>query len=117
VLAAILRKAVSQATIPKMEGPMKKSKLPKTDSIEKLAEFWDNHELTDFEDELEMVAEPVFVRSSAIKVPLHPTEAEAVGQMARAKGISREELIRTWVVQKLPKKPVQDRKPRTRSAK
>jgi hypothetical protein len=31
---------------------MKKSKLTKIDSIYKLAEFWDTHELTDFEDEL-----------------------------------------------------------------
>ena len=26
---------------------MKKSKLPKTDSIQKLAEFWDAHDLTE----------------------------------------------------------------------
>ncbi|MSR32155.1 MAG: ribbon-helix-helix protein, CopG family [Gemmataceae bacterium] len=80
---------------------MKKSKLPKTDSIEKLAEFWDAHDLTDFEDELEGVAEPVFVRGTAIKVPLESPEVKAVEQLAQAKGVSREELIRTWVVQKL----------------
>ena len=43
-----------------MERPMKKSNLPKTDSIEKLARFWDTHNLTDFEDQLEEVTEPVF---------------------------------------------------------
>jgi predicted DNA binding CopG/RHH family protein len=84
-----------------MVGPMKKSKLPKTDSVQKLAEFWDNHDLTDFKDELEEVAQPVFVRRAAIKVPLEPREVEAVGQIAAAKGISREELIRGWVLQKL----------------
>ena len=41
---------------------MKKPKLPKTDSIQELARFWDAHDLTDFEDELEEVKEPVFVR-------------------------------------------------------
>ena len=80
---------------------MKKSKLPRTDSIQELAEFWDTHDLTDFEDELEEVAEPVFVRGTAIKVPLESGEAEAVEQMAQAKGVSREELIRAWVLQKL----------------
>jgi len=84
-----------------MERPMKKSKLPRTDSIQELAEFWDTHDLTDFEDELEEVAEPVFVRGTAIKVPLESGEAEAVEQMAQAKGVSREELIRAWVLQKL----------------
>ena len=29
---------------------MKKAKLPKTDSIQKLAEFWDTHDLTEFEN-------------------------------------------------------------------
>jgi len=87
-----------------MEGPMKKSKLPTTDSIQKLAEFWDTHDLADFEDELEEVAEPVFVRRTAIKVPLEAREVEVVEQMAEAKGISREELIRAWVLQKLPRR-------------
>ena len=32
---------------------MKNKKIPQTDSIEELAQFWDLHDLTDFEDELE----------------------------------------------------------------
>jgi hypothetical protein len=87
-----------------MEKPMKKSKLPKTDSIEKLAAFWDAHDLTDFEDELEEVAEPVFVRGADVKVRLESREAEAVEQMAQAEGVSREELIRTWVLEKLARR-------------
>jgi hypothetical protein len=58
---------------------MKKVKLPKTDSIQKLAEFWDTHELTDFEDELEEVTKPVFVRAARvteIKVPLEARDAK-----------------------------------------
>lgn len=80
---------------------MKKSKLPRTDSIQGLAEFWDSHDLTDFEDELDEVAEPVFMRGAAIKVPLESREVAAVEQMAQAKGVSREDLIRAWVLQKL----------------
>ena len=80
---------------------MKKSRLPKTDSIKKLAEFWDSHDLTDFEDELEVVTESVFMRGAAIKVPLESREVEAVEQIAQAKGVSREELVRAWVLQKL----------------
>jgi hypothetical protein len=83
---------------------MKKPKLPKTDSIQKLAQFWDTHDLTDFEDELEEVAEPIFVRGSAVTVHLESREAEAVAQMAQAKGVSREELIRAWVLQKLARR-------------
>jgi hypothetical protein len=47
---------------------MKKPKLPKTDSIQELAEFCDAHDLTDFEQELEEVGESVFGRGTAIKV-------------------------------------------------
>ena len=101
---------------------MRKSKLPKLDSIEKLAEFWDTHDLTDFEDELEEIAEPVFVRGSAIKVHLKSREAEAVEQMAQAKGISPDELIRTWVLQELTRRnngrrsSIGSRKPRGRTS-
>lgn len=32
---------------------MKRLKLPQIDSIEELAQFWDTHDLTEFEEELE----------------------------------------------------------------
>ena len=80
---------------------MKKSKLPKIDSIQKLAEFWDTHDLTDFDEELEEVVKPAFVRGAAIKVRLASNEAKAIAQLAHAKGVSQEELVRNWVLQKL----------------
>ena len=89
---------------------MKKSKLPGTDSIRKLAEFWDNHDVTDFEDELEEVADPVFVRGAAIKVPLESGEAKAVEKLAKAQGVSREELVRGWVLQNLPPRRTEPRR-------
>lgn len=41
---------------------MTETKIPQTDSIEELAQFWQAHDLTDFEDELEEVTEAVFAR-------------------------------------------------------
>lgn len=41
---------------------MKTPKIPATDSIQDLANFWDKHDLTDFEDLLEEIPEPVFER-------------------------------------------------------
>jgi CopG antitoxin of type II toxin-antitoxin system len=87
-----------------MVGPMKKPKLPQTDSIQKLAEFWDNHDLADFENELEEVAAPVFVRRAAIKVPLESLEVKAVEQLAEVKGVPREDLVRRWVLEKLTRR-------------
>jgi len=86
---------------------MKKLGIPTTDSVRELAEFWDAHDLTDFEDGLADVADPVFVRdprdatNGAIRVRLEPGEAKAVEQMARAEGVSREELVREWELQKI----------------
>lgn len=42
-------------------------RIPKIDSIEALAEFWDEHDITDFEDELEEVREPIFHRSAGME--------------------------------------------------
>ena len=87
-----------------MEKPMKSSKLPKTDSIHELAEFWDTHDLTDFQDQLEEVPQPVFESTSAsapIRIQLTPTEATAVRRLAKSAGVSQAVLIHKWVRQKL----------------
>ena len=43
---------------PRLQTP----KMPQMDSIDELARFWDTHDLTDFEDELEEVSESIFER-------------------------------------------------------
>jgi hypothetical protein len=47
---------------------MKRPSLPQTHAIENLARFWDRHDLTGFEDELEEVKSPVFARSGRTSV-------------------------------------------------
>jgi predicted DNA binding CopG/RHH family protein len=77
-------------------------KLPETDSIEELAEFWDTHDLTDFEDQLEQVTEPVFQRDTeTIAVPLGPQEIQAVRRIAESKGVDYIALVQGWVLEKL----------------
>jgi len=73
----------------------------KTDSIQDLADFWDKHDLTEFEDELEEVTEPVFEQATVIPLNLESEEAEAVRRIAEARGIAAAELIRGWVREKL----------------
>lgn len=80
---------------------MKTSKLPRTDSIQELARFWGTHDLTDFEDELEEVTEPVFSSDDSIRLHLQSRDANAVRRLAESKGVSQAELIRQWVLQKL----------------
>lgn len=82
---------------------MKASKLPKTDSIAELARFWDTHNLTDFDDHMEEVAEPVFDRRlpTSMILRLEPEEAKAVQKIARTRGVQQSELLREWVLEKL----------------
>jgi hypothetical protein len=79
-----------------------KAHIPQTDSIEELAEFWDSHDVTDVEDDLEEVRGRVFQRSGgAVAVPLAPAEREAVRKIAASRGLEEAALIREWVREKL----------------
>jgi len=82
---------------------MKAKKIPETDSIEELALFWDRHDLTDFEDQLEDVSEPVFERKpeTVIPVRLRRQEIEAVKRVAKTRGVREAALLRQWVREKL----------------
>lgn len=85
-----------------VEKEMSRQKIPKIDSIQELAAFWDTHDLTEFEDELEVVGGTVFERPvELVAVPLRPTEVEAVKRIADSRGIGYDALIREWVIEKL----------------
>jgi predicted DNA binding CopG/RHH family protein len=80
---------------------MNSQKLPQTDSVQALAAFWQTHDLTDFEDELEEVTEPVFERPGMVQIRLQPEEVEAVKAVAQSRGVSHIDLIREWVLEKV----------------
>lgn len=80
---------------------MNSNKLPKNNSIEELADFWDTHYLTEFEDQLEEVKDPVFERETLIYIGLQPQEIKKVKEMAKAQGMDYRELIKQWVVEKV----------------
>jgi hypothetical protein len=76
-------------------------KMPKTDSIQKLAAFWQRHDLTDFEDDLEEVSGPVFRRTHVVGVPLTRAEIKALRKAAASRGIDEAALIHEWVKERL----------------
>jgi predicted DNA binding CopG/RHH family protein len=76
-------------------------RIPRTDSIQELATFWQHNDLTDFEDELEEVTDRVFRRARVIGVPLSETEHRAVRDEAASRGIDEGALIHEWVAEKL----------------
>jgi hypothetical protein len=86
-----------------MEKTIKKQTPPKTDSVEELAKFWDSHDLTDFEDDLEEVGGPVFVRAkgASLSIDLQPEEAQQLRRIARSKGVKEAAVLRQWIVDRL----------------
>ncbi|MGH9846636.1 MAG: DUF6290 family protein [Blastocatellia bacterium] len=75
--------------------------IPQTDSIQELARFWDTHEITDFEDQLEVVEEPVFQREAVVNIRLEPQEAALIKSLAESRGMHQADLIREWVLEKI----------------
>ena len=76
-------------------------KIPRTDSIEELARFWDSHDVTDFDDQLEAVVEPVFERERVVKVCLPCQEADTLKELAESKGLHAADLVRQWVLERV----------------
>jgi len=75
--------------------------LPNTDSISELAEFWQAHDLTDFDDELEEVTTPVFQQADRFQVRLSSRDARALRSKARQAQLSEGELLSQWVHERL----------------
>jgi len=80
---------------------MKSDRMPQTDSIEELVRFWQAHDLTDFEEDLEEVSEPVFRRETVVKLELPSGEADAIERIAASRGVKPADLIREWIVERI----------------
>jgi hypothetical protein len=78
-------------------------KIPQIDSIEELAKFWDTHDITDFENELEEAEESVFDRAAQAVVRIRPLreQVEALNRLAQSREMDKAELVREWVREKL----------------
>ena len=86
-----------------MEKTVKRQRLPNLDSVQALASFWDAHDLTDFEAELEEVDKPVFVRlqGTSLSIELLPGEAQHLRKIARSQGLKEATVLRRWIRERL----------------
>ena len=79
-----------------------KGRIPRTDSIQTLAAFWQDHDITDFADEVEEVHEAMFHRERVVVgVPLTTAEHEAIRHEAAVRGVDEAALIHEWVRERL----------------
>lgn len=82
---------------------MKIRRMPQTDSVEELARFWDTHDLTDFEDQMEEVTEQIFARPKAtsVTIPLRPREVQTLKRIAKSQGVDDAALLQQWILERL----------------
>ncbi len=74
----------------------KLSSISKADTLEKMGEFWDTHDFTDFDTNAPDVE---FKISCA--VPVEPDLFSLVEKQARLRGVNVETLVNLWLQQKL----------------
>lgn len=80
-------------------------KIPKFKSDQEAAQFWDTHSLIEFEDDLELVKEKVFVKpeKQVMTIRVDKKLANAMKAIAREKGINYSTLARMWLIERVKK--------------
>jgi hypothetical protein len=74
---------------------------PETDSITALAESWQTHDFTDFEDALVEVTGPVFHLEESLSVVLPASDLAALRAKARQEQIPETALVSRWIHERL----------------
>ena len=74
----------------------KLSSISKADTDEKIGEFWDTHDFTDFDTDVPDVEFEI-----AYTVPLEVDLFSQIEQQARQRGVKVEALVNLWLRQKL----------------
>jgi predicted HicB family RNase H-like nuclease len=81
---------------------VKRDPLPKHfDSVETAAEFWDNHDLTDYLDLTKEVQVETDIQRRVFLTALEPSLAQKLTSLAHKQGISTETLINVWLTEKV----------------
>ena len=84
-----------------MENPLKKPKLPKADSIQKLAEFWDTHDTVDYEEFMRDVEFEVDLKPRTHLVTIEGRVYDRVRAVAKKRRVPIDKLVSGWIEEKL----------------
>ena len=86
----------------KQEAVTKKSRIPEFKSYAEEAEFWDTHDITEFEDETHPV-DAHFIKppTESVQVLFDPDINRKLEKFAKAAGLNKSVLIRNWIMERL----------------
>lgn len=79
----------------------KSNKLPKFDSLDKLVDFFDTHDMGEYWDEMPEVRFEVDIKKRTHFFPLDADLAEKLNQIAKKKKTRSETLIKSWLKEKI----------------
>jgi hypothetical protein len=79
-----------------------KSSILKTDALEKMGEFWDKHDFTDYDDS----NAPDSEFDVRIAIPIELDLLSALEEQAHLRGVSVETLVNLWLGQKVAEQKV-----------
>jgi len=84
-----------------MDENKKLSSISKADTLEKVAEFWDTHDFTDFDTN-----EPDVEFKISCAIPIELDLFSSVEKQARKRGIKVETLVNLWLQQKISEQTI-----------
>ena len=74
-----------------------KSSISKSDDLEKMGEFWDRHDFTEFDDPSALDID----FHVSVAVPVEPDLLSDIEELAHLRGVSPETLINLWLKEKV----------------
>ena len=77
--------------------PANKSSVSKTNSLEKMGEFWDKHDFTEFDD----LNAPDVEFHVTVAIPIEPDLLSDIEELAHVRGNNVETLVNLWLKEKL----------------
>ena len=77
--------------------PANKSSVSKTNSLEKMGEFWDKHDFAEFDDP----NAPDVESHVTVAIPIEPDLLSDIEELAHVRGINMETLVNLWLKEKL----------------
>lgn len=81
------------------------SSISRSHSIEEMAEFWDTHDATDFEDQTQPVEFEFNLRSRRHYIAIDPDLLARLRDAASARGLSAESLANLWLQERVLQQP------------
>jgi hypothetical protein len=80
---------------------MSENKLPKFETIEELAEFFDTHDMGEYFDELPEMHFDVDIKKRTFLLSVDEKLMKRLTRVAKAQNTSTEELVNSWLEEKV----------------